>query len=247
VLTIAADAPNVTDWLQAWGTVAGALLSSLAVVIALTVVRNDRRARREDKHDADSAQARLVYIRVAGARGDPEGGWEGCSFVIRNNSDGEVTNVRVGLSTTGDIDVWHAFRRPIAARKRDGGLIHFGESLGWPFEVDAPSPSSVDDFVTAEIIFTDSSGMLWRRRGTYPPERLPDVGMPHQSMPSLIAEYLRLPGLWRSMRRVWRVPLGALRLRIRRRLLGRQASGRIRAYWQYPRLIAAPEEEYLDE
>ncbi|WP_203716150.1 hypothetical protein [Asanoa siamensis] len=57
-----ADAPNLADWMQAWGSIAAAITSTIAIVITGALLRHETRARREEKEDARRAQARLVVV-----------------------------------------------------------------------------------------------------------------------------------------------------------------------------------------
>lgn len=47
--------------MQAWGSLLGVGVSTLAVIITGLLLRHEMRARRDDKEDAEVAQARLVY------------------------------------------------------------------------------------------------------------------------------------------------------------------------------------------
>jgi hypothetical protein len=56
-----APTPSMADWLQAWGTIAAAVFSALAVLFAALLLRHELVVRREERADRDAAQARLVF------------------------------------------------------------------------------------------------------------------------------------------------------------------------------------------
>jgi hypothetical protein len=53
-------APSVTDWLSAWGQIAGAIAIVLAVVVALWIASRDRR--RADRDRGEEAQHRAARV-----------------------------------------------------------------------------------------------------------------------------------------------------------------------------------------
>ncbi|HET9517100.1 MAG TPA: hypothetical protein VFO77_05180 [Actinoplanes sp.] len=53
-------APELADWLQGWGTVAGAAFSALAFLATLGLLVHEIRVRRRDEQDRTAQQARLI-------------------------------------------------------------------------------------------------------------------------------------------------------------------------------------------
>jgi hypothetical protein len=59
-LLFAQAEPDVADWLQGWGTVAGAVFSALAFLATLGLLLHEIRVRRRDEEDPMAQQARLI-------------------------------------------------------------------------------------------------------------------------------------------------------------------------------------------
>ncbi|MEU4215885.1 hypothetical protein [Actinoplanes sp. NPDC026623] len=62
---LATEIPNITDWMQGWGSLAAAVTSALAVLFTGWLLRHEIRARREEQADSAGAQARLIVGTVA--------------------------------------------------------------------------------------------------------------------------------------------------------------------------------------
>ncbi|GIF64152.1 hypothetical protein Ais01nite_21870 [Asanoa ishikariensis] len=75
---IAADAPNVADWMQGWASLGAAVTSLVAIVLTGRLLRHEVKARRDDVVEASRSQAKLVTIvpRVRGLKLD----WEVTNF-----------------------------------------------------------------------------------------------------------------------------------------------------------------------
>jgi hypothetical protein len=61
---VSASSPSIADWLQAWGTVAGAFFAALAAFVAVAVLHHDRRASRASEAEQAAGQARSVLVDV---------------------------------------------------------------------------------------------------------------------------------------------------------------------------------------
>ncbi|MGC4857308.1 hypothetical protein ACLQ24_29070 [Micromonospora sp. DT4] len=61
---LAAEAPKITDWMQAWGSVVGLVMSTFAVIFTGLLFRHEIRVRREEQRDGEAAQARLIVGRM---------------------------------------------------------------------------------------------------------------------------------------------------------------------------------------
>jgi hypothetical protein len=128
-----ADAPNITDWIQAWVTVGGAVLSGAAVLVAVLVVRQEQRHRREDRYDAERAQARLVHFRITGRTGDRRSGWTGVTYRLSNNSQSPVYEVVVAPRLQSGPGIrFPQFVRVLNGSDSHDGTIPFDLALDWP-------------------------------------------------------------------------------------------------------------------
>jgi hypothetical protein len=170
---IAADGPSVADWLEAWATVAGAMLSGAAVLIALVVLRSEQRSRREDKNDADAVQARVVLVRAVGARGNPDEGWKGITYQLNNNSSGEVSELLVGAQRVdSDRRYASATVRRIKSMDSHEDELDFDTVVPWPFDFYPAEPDDVAYHTAMSVAFTDSAGLRWSRRDREEPKRI---------------------------------------------------------------------------
>ncbi|MFF3867090.1 hypothetical protein [Micromonospora sp. NPDC001898] len=165
---LAADAPSVTDWMQGWGSILSLAVSTGALVFTGWLLRHEIRVRREEKADADAAQARLVVARIVGEErsgthpeiGHLTGPMIGIRWRIRNHSQAPIFDVFVSINEWRD-DLW--------------GDVVEGEASGTA-KCDPPLPFDSYPFDPREAIieveFTDAAGLRWRRRMGEPPERV---------------------------------------------------------------------------
>src|SRR4051794_31199066 len=80
--------------MQGWGTVLSVPLSLFAVMFTGLLLRHEIRVRREERDDADAAQARLVWLDTIETGSTPEG-MDAIRIRIRNSNEQAVMNVSV--------------------------------------------------------------------------------------------------------------------------------------------------------
>jgi hypothetical protein len=174
-MDVIADSPSVADWLQGWGTVAGAVFAAIAAVVALVVLQHDRQMSRSSEMEQAAAQARSILALI-----DAE--WQAGSVREVNFS---IRNFSLGLI----LDIDFAFRRADGVAHQ-GGLVSSDllrpgtTSKVWKMpldpEVDLRSAQREvgvipPDLFETRIVFTDAAGRRWRRDGRAQPVRL-DIG-----------------------------------------------------------------------
>ncbi|WP_213011918.1 hypothetical protein [Paractinoplanes toevensis] len=229
MLVYAADGPNAADWLEAWSTLGAAIFSAAAILIAFMVWRHDQRLRREDKLDAEAAQARLVLVSVTAAIGSPDDGWQGVHVLISNNSQTMISAVRVlampGLPIGFTAEVTMS---PIPGNITDGKEVLFQEKHRWPFRGAEPRPEQVAKRTSTLLLFTDGAGLRWTRENDGEPKRRHVGTRAESSLSWLIADYMRLIPFLTIVRRLplrLRTSLAHwLETRLRRRYF-KQAAG----------------------
>lgn len=177
MLFYAADAPTDAAWLEAWATLAGAVLSAAAVLVAVFLVRQEQKHRREDRQDAESAQARLVQAKCLGIAGDPESGWTGVHYRVVNHSSSEVSDVEIQVYQTFTLD--SAMERIEDLADRHAGLVRFERAAAWPFQSAEPTIAELGSRLLIRVVFTDSEGRRWRRIEGSEPQRHRKVERPH--------------------------------------------------------------------
>ncbi|WP_435589175.1 hypothetical protein [Micromonospora chalcea] len=175
---LAAEPPKVTDWMQAWGSLLGVGISTLAVIITGLLLRHEMRARRDEKEDSDAAQARLVATGLREPEVGSDGHMQAITLALRNYSsaplyelylelrdsrgDSRKTFTGGGMGGTGKavlyqryvqpngkVDERHVFAKSSTIERAD--LLMFGEVY---------------------IRFIDAAGLAWSKRGTSAPVRL---------------------------------------------------------------------------
>lgn len=91
------QAPNITDWLQGWGSVAGAGVSALAAAAALGLLWHEIRARRSESRDREAAQARLITVRAAPVR-IVNSMFRDIVVTIKNHSSAPIFEIEFGAA-----------------------------------------------------------------------------------------------------------------------------------------------------
>ncbi|MFG2055235.1 hypothetical protein ACGFI9_14510 [Micromonospora sp. NPDC048930] len=156
---LAEEAPKVTDWMQAWGSLAGLLMSTVAVLFTGLLFRHEVRVRREEKRDAEAAQARLVLavldqpepFRAPGARALPAQ----VGYRLLNFSGAPVLDVLIRYVWAGG-SIGPTHHVPVLVGEEKG-------ELRFPDELEPEVLQALDDFSAIEIIFTDANGQKWQR------------------------------------------------------------------------------------
>ncbi|TDB79620.1 hypothetical protein [Micromonospora sp. KC721] len=160
------EVPKITDWMQAWGSLAGLLMSTVAVLFTGLLFRHEIRVRREEQRDNEAAQARLVVARPIAMKRDGERSDEithvGC--LITNYSSMPIFNLTVRLYVTGYLDSIGDEPALFSVVQDD---VAWTAALRWPVR---DSDLLQDEFYCV-LDFVDSAGLSWRRSGLHLPTR----------------------------------------------------------------------------
>ncbi|MEW2378547.1 hypothetical protein AB0883_20950 [Micromonospora sp. NPDC047812] len=170
---LAAEAPKITDWMQAWGSLAGLVMSTLAVVVTGLLLRHEIRVRREEKRASESAQARLV-IPVLTFKDASEtegirtyGPSNPASVTLTNHSAAPIFDVRIDVMWK-KTHRWPGRRRDSVETVLAGGARRFTvveKTVAVDYELSAVAAS----IGQARVQFTDAAGLVWERVGLQPP------------------------------------------------------------------------------
>ncbi|MEH1101880.1 hypothetical protein [Micromonospora sp. CPCC 205561] len=172
---LAAEAPKITDWMQAWGSLAGLLMSTLAVIVTGLLLRHEIRVRREEQRASEAAQARLVIPVLTF---DDDSGTEGirtygpsnpASVTLTNHSAAPIFDVRVDVVWKG-ANRWPGRRRDSVETVSSGGARRF-TVVEKTVAVDYELPALAASRGQARVQFTDAAGLVWERVGLQPPAR----------------------------------------------------------------------------
>jgi hypothetical protein len=210
--------------MQAWGSIASALLTALAVLITGLLLRHELRVRRQELADNDAAQARLVSAEIIKPFGDPEAGWLGVECRVVNHSSQPVFYVLPGIRpTTGGPMVAQAQLNTMGSQELPPGCdVYQRLTFDDPREWDTADTSRG---LVAEVFFTDSKGIYWIRKELKAPRRITaDKKWP--TLGYLIAEFLRLPRSVRQPPILWHGLVSRLEAGLSRRLAKRSAARR---------------------
>ncbi|MBQ0982239.1 hypothetical protein [Micromonospora sp. M61] len=174
------DRPKVTDWMQAWGSIAG-VFAGLAAAGAATALllferRQARQARDElaaERSSEDERRAQLVFTSQPGIAGVT--GWiRGVRVRVYNHRLSPIHRVTGSVNFQG---------RVVQLEVKDFILpAEYAEINGTaqpPISTADARISSQESIVTVE--FTDSSGQRWRRVGNGHPRRVPRYVFPRSS------------------------------------------------------------------
>ncbi|WP_371408904.1 hypothetical protein OG423_32160 [Micromonospora zamorensis] len=173
---LAAELPKVTDWMQAWGSLLGVGVSTLAVVITGLLLRHELRARREDQGDAEAAQARLVVTGLGSFGVDDHGHVRQVDLRLENFSSGPIYTVYMELR-----DGEGNRQASLAGITREGDNVAYKRLVppGDTFveTLFLPKATKMDHnellmFAEVVIRFIDTAGFAWSKTGTGAPVRL---------------------------------------------------------------------------
>ncbi|WP_328651310.1 hypothetical protein OG598_24915 [Micromonospora sp. NBC_00330] len=185
---LAAEAPKITDWMQAWGSLAGLVMSTAAVIFTGLLFRHEIRVRREEQRDGEAAQARLIVCGVAelDVRGDEV---RGAFWYVANHSSAPIFDLKAWIvanyAATGVI--FEGDEELQTLHVLEPGQTHRGR-LNF---LDTYSAETVGlDHVACAAEFYDGFGLQWRREGGLPPERIVEFDDKEQSLLSLTWSYL---------------------------------------------------------
>ncbi|MBQ1018597.1 hypothetical protein KBX71_12090 [Micromonospora sp. D93] len=169
---LAAEAPKITDWMQAWGSLAGLVMSTFAVIFTGLLFRHEIRVRREEQRDNEAALARLVvaeYLTMSTTGVDVNGYLVGdltyVEYRIRNVSPSPILNVFLAVRDRRDDKLYRTTEvRSVVVTQADMGVT-LKPPLSRP-KLGDPT------FLIPVIIFTDANGLSWVREGTAGPKRI---------------------------------------------------------------------------
>ncbi|MEU8337801.1 hypothetical protein [Micromonospora tulbaghiae] len=175
---LAEEAPKITDWMQAWGSLAGLVMSTVAVIFTGMLFRHEIRVRREEQRDNEAALARLVvyeFRRVDTTEVDDDGSLFGdvvyIEYRIRNLAASPILDVTFSLMDLEKGVTYPAMTvKEVVVSETDVGI-----AFDPPLKV---SQLGNIDLLLPVIQFTDANGLHWVRQGTASPiRRFPKRGL----------------------------------------------------------------------
>ncbi|MEV6695238.1 hypothetical protein AB0M35_27570 [Micromonospora sp. NPDC051196] len=224
---LAAEVPKITDWMQAWGSLAGLVMSTAAVIFTGLLFRHEIKVRREEQRDSDAAQARLIVGEVTHQFG-PSGVFEGVGWTVYNHSDAPVFELYVSVSSNYLDDVPLYLGQP---NDYPDGIAPGSQVNGsWTFDRPFPEERWLPDGARVMVEFVDASGLTWKRAGSMSPTRYVQPSMPHTKFWPLLWEFLwPLSEPWAHFSRLRRELRRQTMESLRTRVVRRQAKG-----WSHP-------------
>ncbi|WP_157745078.1 hypothetical protein [Micromonospora coxensis] len=227
---LAAEDPKITDWMQAWGSIAGLAMSTLAVLLTGLLFRHEIRVRRDEKESSESAQAQLIVLGVERYMGNEDEGWTGAFWFVRNESAAPISNLIVSPRQSDDLEYElfagrgkvHKSLQILTADSRVTGLWEFDDPRPWrSWESKEPRPFEM------EMLFLDAAGVGWLRTGSGQPVRSSFNDTRTPSILQLAAEAYGVP-FWA------REPVRWIRRhsQVRRRRIVKRLEARIERRWK---------------
>ncbi|KOX15000.1 hypothetical protein ADK66_03090 [Micromonospora sp. NRRL B-16802] len=153
---LAAEAPKITDWMQAWGSLTGLLLSGIAALATVLLLRHEIRVRRDEQQDSMAAQARMIFgsfSRFGDLRN--RGVLDGVAVLVTNYSGAPILDVFVEVHHHGALADTPAVEGLIMDEK----LFWFGLAV----PVQDRAAREEEQFISVTVRFTDCNGYKWRR------------------------------------------------------------------------------------
>ncbi|MFF5181759.1 hypothetical protein ACFY2Q_27335 [Micromonospora sp. NPDC000316] len=164
---LAAEAPKITDWMQAWGSLAGLVMSTAAVIFTGLLFRHEIRVRRDEQRDNEATQARLVVARPV---------------TVKRNGErpDEITHVECLISNYSNMPVFNLMAHiqlisePQFLDEQFGLFNVLQDEAAWNAELSRPVRDSElsESLLICVITFFDSSGVFWQREGINLPIRI---------------------------------------------------------------------------
>lgn len=217
----APETPNITDWMQGWGSLLALPLSLGAMVFTGLLLLHEIRVRRQERYHNDSAQARL--IRVDEARHDDGADRKGSRirYRIHNRSDAPILDVHV-LHPSPEGDRYEESGQRITVEGREKGWFSFTDPALTAKIGEAKFVHSLD--LPYVLVFTDAEGRKWSRyMGAGLPKRvLGEVAFQSESIVGLVAVLWNLPTQRQAVRRWLDAPRRSIKRRLRRRIWRRR-------------------------
>lgn len=228
---LATEAPKVTDWMQAWGNIASAVLSAIAVLVTGLLLVLELRRWRQERAETEARQARLVWAEPKGSAVDDHGSYRGQVVTIHNASSDPIYNVLIKADFYAGPEMerssWMVVSDPsIQSGNSSREFITYSPRM--------PRPMTEDEVMERygppdiEIQFTDSSGTQWRRFKLQSPRRARDEDLTldqiSRSTPALVADYLRIPRIIRYPRAFISIRINRLHRKLRSKLAAKLES-----------------------
>jgi hypothetical protein len=172
--------------MQGWGNVLGVILSAIAVIFTGLLFRHERNVRREEKEDADAAQARLVMGKIIRlSRGMEDDVTEpsvgpaiAAVWQVRNYSSMPVFNLEVWVGGRFDAEPNVFFLNSEETYDVvEDRLVGSVESTE-PIQEKSWGDFDLSDY-DISIAFTDANGLMWTRVNVNSPQRLLDYSREH--------------------------------------------------------------------
>ncbi|MEU8082524.1 hypothetical protein AB0B57_02660 [Micromonospora sp. NPDC049101] len=165
---LVAEDPKITDWMQAWGSIAGLVMSTIAVLLTGLLFRHEIRVRREERRASEATQARLVLpllTQFTNEVGRDSGEYKSVRWQVTNHSDAPI------LALTAELRL----RDYTSAVSQTDTIPVLSGTLEGSFPFDEPFWNSFGQhpakIFSIAIHFTDSDGLNWTRVDYDPPQR----------------------------------------------------------------------------
>ncbi|WP_147457350.1 hypothetical protein [Micromonospora sp. CV4] len=179
---LAAEAPKITDWMQAWGSLAGLVMSTAAVIFTGLLFRHEIRVRREEQRDKEASQARLVFGQVSGVSTDgaEDPGREPrrhetpatLQWLVTNRSSSPIMDVVFRVRAERSLVDWVDARHEELVTDSLSGELQVNPDLFY-VKRGQFDPRTIH----WEFEFTDAAGLRWvRERGSLPRRIVRPVG-----------------------------------------------------------------------
>ncbi|MCZ7373282.1 hypothetical protein [Micromonospora sp. WMMC250] len=168
------EQPKITDWMQAWGSIAAVFAGLLAAAAAGAVLRQERKRneearlqRIEDRQEAGLAEASaVIYSRLLFDRGGR--GLSGVQLDVQNFGQRAVIDLDVVIMLRDGRELV-LDRVPVVP---PGGVSVKVEDRR--LAEDPPIPFALEDGTAKALLhFADLEGTRWKRYGKGKPFRLP--------------------------------------------------------------------------
>jgi hypothetical protein len=158
------DKPNLTDWLQGWGTVSGSIFSAIAAITALSLYWRETRYRKAETADLDTRQARAMLVTIDTPSRPRE--LETFDVSVHNFSDQVILNfyIRLYRVDTGGEVTW------MSADILTPGQ-HWVRSVTMEPKMICDRPEHPPLLFEFHVWFTDARGVNWYRRDRRQPKR----------------------------------------------------------------------------
>jgi hypothetical protein len=161
----------MADWLQAWGTVAGAVFAAAAAIAAFLVLVHEIRIRHRDENDLQASTARMVMITTGDEKGtkpkeDANGSIASMELCMSNFSRFPVVDVSVMAERLSGERVFLVGTDLLKPGESRLMKCVFNPPIIWPYLIPPPS------LFRTKIVFTDDNGIRWQRIDRQQPTRL---------------------------------------------------------------------------